>query len=197
MTPNQLDENLVMRMAEDDETALVELMSRHKQALFHFVYRSLSNEADSAYIVEDTFLRVYLNSHRYIAKAAVKTWMYTIALNRVRDHVRKEKKRRGDVPLFQGDGTARNPGPSLDATDSGEPDPSRQLDSEERLRLVREAVIRLPEKLRFPFVFCVLDGNSQDECAAILKSNRKTVETRIYRARLFLRTELSNLLKKS
>jgi RNA polymerase sigma-70 factor (ECF subfamily) len=60
--------------------------------------------------------------------------------------------------------------------------------------LVNAQILKLPDRIKFPFVFCVLEGHSYDECAAVLKTNRKTVETRIYRARKLLREALDGIL---
>jgi predicted RNA polymerase sigma factor len=41
----------------------------------------------------------------------------------------------------------------------------------------------LPANLKEPLILCALQGMSQEEAAAVLGVSRKTVETRIYRAR--------------
>ena len=73
----------------------------------------------------------------------------------------------------------------------GRPDPEQETISRESVLEIEEAIAELPHKLKFPFVFCILEDHSYDECAQVLKTSRKTVETRIYRARNALRTRLS------
>jgi RNA polymerase sigma-70 factor (ECF subfamily) len=184
------DEELLARVGEDgDEAALVTLMGRHKQALFAFVYRYLGNESDSAEVAEATFLKVYTNAHRFKASATVKTWMFSIARNLARDRLRKRKKARSMVSLEQENNETAPPPLAYLASDT--PTPSGEALSRESLTLLEREVAALPEKLRFPFVFCVLEEHSYDECAAVLKTNRKAVETRIYRARQRLKERLT------
>lgn len=184
------DEALLKRIAEGEETALVTLMARHKQSVFYFAYRYVENEADAAELTEATFFRVYQNAGRFRPKAKVSTWMFSIAANLCRDAIRRNKKRRGDrslnAPVQGSDGLEE-----ADAIASGAPNPEEAAKSAETLEAVRQAIHTLPHKLKFPFIFCVLEAHSYDECAKILHTNRKTVETRIYRARKLLREALT------
>ncbi len=67
--------------------------------------------------------------------------------------------------------------------------------SKESVSSVHAAIFALPHKLKFPFIFCILEENSYDECAEVLNTSRKTVETRIYRARKLLREKLADLFQ--
>lgn len=185
------DEALITKIGQGNEDALVALMARHKQAVYHFIYRYLNNESDSAEVTEETFFKVYQNAARYKPKATPKTWVFSIALNIARDRLRRDKKRRGQLSLDAPVSTGDSDQLLADRMDSGAPSPSRRLQSDDDILLIQKQVSELPEKLRFPFVFCVLEEHTYDECAAILKTSRKTVETRIYRARQILRAQLS------
>ena len=191
------DDELIEGIGRGEESALVELMRRHKEAVFRFSYRYLNNEADSAEATEETFFKVYQNADRFKPKAAPKTWIFTIARNVARDRLRRNQRHRKNLALdaqLEGEDSAL---PLTEKTDSGERSPSEHLQSNDDLKRIREEVSSLPEKLRFPFVFCTLEGNSYDECAEILRTSRKTVETRIYRARQALKRQLSRFHEKS
>jgi len=190
------DDTLIERIGRGDEHALVLLMERHKQALFRFVYRYLNNEADSAEITEATFFKVYQNAAGFKPKASPKTWIYTIALNLARDRLRKDKKRLGQLSLDAPVNTRGSEQPLADRMGSDEPSPSLSLQTDDDLQRIQKQVAQLPEKLKFPFVFCILEKHSYDECAAILKTSRKTVETRIYRARQTLKKQLTDFFEK-
>ena len=191
------DEELIARISQGNEDALVALMARHKQAVYHFVYRYMSNEPDTAEVTEETFFKVYQNAARYKQKATPKTWIFSIALNLARDRLRRDKKRRGQLSLSQDSGNEGSFATLFDRIDSGSISPSQQLRSEDDLHQIRAVIAKLPEKLKFPFIFCVLEEHTYDECAAILKASRKTVETRIYRARQLLRRGLEKYFEKT
>lgn len=180
----------MQRIQEGDEQALLELMSRHKEAIFRLAWRYTLNQQDAEEIAEETFVRAYFKAGRFRPKALVKTWLYTITANLCRDLLRRRKKEGYKVSMES----------TLSATDPRElretlhhPDAGvhQSVESGEQVEIIENAILTLPHKLRFPLVFCTLDGNSHDACARVLQTSRKSVETRIYRARQRLRTILS------
>ncbi|WP_269522520.1 RNA polymerase sigma factor [Coraliomargarita parva] len=195
MTVNDEDVSLIAEIGRENEAALAQLMARYKEPVFHFIYRYLANPADSAEVVEETFFRVYQKAGHYTPRAAVKTWIFSIARNLAVDRLRRQKKLRGQVSLETSDAPEESVYAPIHQIDSGVADPSNQLKSREALRQIDARIRELPEKLRFPFIFCVLEDHAYDECAAILRTNRKTVETRIYRARKQLREALAGFLQ--
>lgn len=196
MSENDEDILLIRKIGKGNEHALVSLMERYKEPIFRFAFRYLANEADCAEVAEDTFFRVFQKASAYTPRATVKTWLFSIALNLCRDRLRRQKKLRGRVSLNMPVGAGDRENNLLESIDSGSPDPHCLVSSSESLRLVNNTIQNLPEKLKFPFIFCVLEDHSYDECAAVLKTNRKTVETRIYRARHVLKTQLADFFEK-
>jgi RNA polymerase sigma-70 factor (ECF subfamily) len=164
--------------------------------VFRFAFRYLGNESDSEEVTGDTFFRVFRNAARFTPKASVKTWIFTIALNLSRDRLRKGKKQKRQVSFEDLSRSEKSGNDPLEAIDSKEPSPSEQAQSNEGLAQIQHCIGLLPEKLRFPFIFCVLEHHSYDECATILNTNRKTVETRIYRARQTLKAILEEHMQK-
>lgn len=188
------DLHALERVRKGEEQGLIDLMARHREPLFRFVYRFVHNEADAAELTEETFFRVYRKVNTYRPRAKVSTWMYAIASNLCRDFLRREKKRRGDLSL-QRPVDADRKRDLGDRLASDAPDPEAAAVSHETLAAVEEAIHALPHRLKIPFVFCVLEGHAYDVCAEMLGVNRKTVETRIYRARLRLRKALAPIRK--
>lgn len=179
------------RLAQGHEAALNDLMERHALKLYHYLLRALLDASDAADLAQETFIRVYRNRTRFEPKQKFSTWLYTIAINLMRDRFRWR---------------ARHPQVSLDAinplTDSSFADqmadtsgtPSEDAQREENARAVQQAIAALPEELRVPLVLAEYEEKPQAEIAAILGCTVKAVETRIYRARKQLRTRLEPLI---
>ena len=178
---------LLEKIGQRDESALVRLMSKYKELVFRFAYRYLNNQSDSAEVTEETFFRVYQNAGKFLPKASAKTWIFAIALNIIRDRLRKRRKFSIEFSYDQVSCSEESENPLLERINSGERIPVANLQSRDESETIKRCIERLPEKLRFPFVFCILEEHTYDECAVILKSSRKTVETRIYRARQALK----------
>jgi RNA polymerase sigma-70 factor (ECF subfamily) len=187
---DDLDVHDMARLAAGHGAALDQLMERHGTRLFHYLFRSLQDEADAADAAQETFVRVYQNRTRFDGRQKFSTWLYAIASNLVRDRYRWR---------------SRHPQVSLDAADCGEAGtdakarlvsdaatPAERLESEERTDAVRRAVAALPVELRQPLILSIYDDLPHAEIAVILSCSAKAVETRIYRARLQLRAALGN-----
>jgi len=190
--PDGQDAQDMARLVAGADAALNDLMERHAEKLFHYLFRSLQDEADAADLAQETFVRVYQNRAKFDARQKFSTWLYAIASNLVRDRFRW-RTRHPQVSL-----DAENEATGNDFHDglSGhEPSPSESLQAEERAEAVRRAVGALPAELRLPLILAEYEGRSQAEIGEILGCTAKAVENRIYRARQQLRVSLGKLLE--
>jgi RNA polymerase sigma-70 factor, ECF subfamily len=188
---DEQDAQDMARLAGDHGAALNDLMERHAGKLFHYLVRSLQNEADAADLAQETFVRIYKNRARFDPQQKFSTWLYAIASNLVRDRYRW-RSRHPQISLDTEDEQAGSP--LKDTLPASGPLPDQTLQAEERADLVRQAVAALPEDLRQPLILAVYEGLPQAEIATILRCSVKAVETRIYRARQQLRAALAGLM---
>ena len=80
------------QLAAGHDAALNDLMERHGEKLFHYLVRSLQDEAEAADVAQETFVRVYQNRAKFKTDAKFSTWLYTIATNLVRDRFRSKSR---------------------------------------------------------------------------------------------------------
>lgn len=172
---------LIQAIQAGDDSALNELINRHREPLFHFLFRYLRDETAARDVAQETFVRAYFKANRFKPQALVKTWLYTIAMNLARDHSRKMVKYRRDVSL--------NAAPENAPIEIPDPDPvpSDQAVRKDRFGKLQQAIDRLPIPLREALVLFSLEGKSQKEAADILFTTPKTVELRVYHAKKKLR----------
>jgi RNA polymerase sigma-70 factor (ECF subfamily) len=180
------DQKSITRILDNDVSGLKELMQRYKDSVYRMACRYMGNAEDAAEITEDVFFRVYEKASRYKAKASVKTWIFTIAANMCKDALRRRKKHRNVSCLPEDE--------SMDSFASPADTPAEEQSRKEMADAIEKSIHELPHKLRFPFVFCILEENSYRECARVLNCSEKTIEMRIYRARLQLRESLSKVI---
>ena len=187
-----MDEDLatIKAISNGDESALVVLTQRYREPIFRLAYRFVGNTTDARSLTEETFAKVFFNAARFKPRSSVKSWIFTIAANRCRDHLRREKRYRWMRSLSIGFSNDDEKQPDLDIADQS-PNAAESAEGRERIQELQKAIQSLPEKLRFPFVFCALEDHTQDEAAVILNISRKSVESRVYRARRELQALLS------
>lgn len=179
------------RLAGGQDAALDALMERHATRIFHFLCRMLGNEEDANDLAQETFVRVYHASKSYRPGLKFSTWLYTIAGNLARNHLRW-RARHPQVSLdAESEATEQSLAESIPANTSP---PSEDMDSSERATFVRAAVQSLPEEMREAIILCEWEDMAVAEAAVVLEATPKAVESRLYRARQLLREKLKGLL---
>ncbi len=177
---------LIEALQAGDDSALNELINRHREPLHRFVFHNLRDEATAHDVVQETFVRVYFKAAKFRPKFAVKTWIYAIALNLCRDHGRWRGRHRGEVSI---DAPARDDGARFEVADSA-PAPSAKATESDRFVLLQRGIDQLPQKLKEVLILYSLEERSQQEVAELLGITLKTVETRVYHAKAKLRAVL-------
>ena len=191
MTMDDPDLTLVQALKVGKDQALDELMDRHREGLFRFVLRYVHNETDALELALETFVRAYFNIGKFRPAAKFATWLYQIALNLCRDHLRS-RAYQYSLQTVSFDAPAQEGGdPSLLLATEGMPD--QTTDRLEELTALEKAIGELPEDLKIAFILTTLEDRPQAETAELLGISSKAVETRVYRARKLLLEKMSKM----
>lgn len=142
-------------------------------------------ESDVEDLVQEIFLKVYKNLHRFQDNSHIKTWLTSIAINTCRSWRRKRIFRMNFryAPL--------NP----DALQAEKGCPSEALIEEERLHQINRIMKQLPAKLREVMVLRYLEEMEIDDIAHVLGITANAVHVRLNRSRKRLQENLSNTLQ--
>jgi len=181
------DADLISEVIDGDHDSFAELMSRYKAPLYRFILRYVSAAADAEDLLQDVFVSVFSKAASYDPAWKPSTWIYRIALNKCRDHGRKQRLRRF-VSLNR---TADRGDPAYipEAIDPG-PDVEHIIIHRDEVRRLTRALGELPHAMRSAALLHLIEGRSQAECSEILGVSRKSVEMLVYRARKALRQKL-------
>lgn len=173
------DEALVAACGLGDAAALGTLFDRYHVPVYRFLSRYLgADRPDLDDLVQATFLEVMRSSAKFQRKSAVRTWVFGIAANLARHHIRGEVRRRA---AFE---TVRRGVP---------PSSARPDDAAERQQMMArlgEALGELPHDLRTAFVMCELEEIPGVEVARVLGIREGTLWRRLHDARQRLRGAL-------
>ncbi|TMV18298.1 RNA polymerase sigma factor SigW [Paenibacillus thermoaerophilus] len=177
----------MVRLAREGEReAFAELVGLYQDKLYHLAYRMLYQAQEAEDIVQETFLRVYANLHRYDETQKFSTWIFRIATNLCIDRIRKRKANFSlDAELSDGEGSdwyAMLPG--------DEPTPESRLMLTETQEQIRSAIDGLPEKYRAIVILRYLHDLSLQEIGEIMGMPVTTIKTRVHRGREALRNKL-------
>jgi len=191
MDTDALDQADMRQLMAGEDPALDRLMDRHAGPIFQFLFRMLGDEDEANDLAQETFLRLYRARASFHLGQRFTTWLYTIAGNLARNHLRW-RSRHPNVSL---DAEAPATGKALaDVLPAGSLNPRQAAESAELHQAVRAAVQELPEDMREAIVLCEWEELSMAEAAAILGTTQKGVENRLYRARKLLRERFARVL---
>ena len=170
------DSDLADQALNGDKHAFDQLVERHKGPLFRFVRRSTGNDDDAYDIVQDSFVAAWLALQRFNRTKSFATWLRAIALNKCRDHGRRQTVRRRFLRLFA---------PRDTATAEAEDLRAKEQDQREAQRLAEldRAISELPTFYKEPLLLTTVSGLSQAQAAQQLSTTEKAVEMRIRRAK--------------
>jgi RNA polymerase sigma factor (sigma-70 family) len=178
------DAAFMRRVQAGDETAFAALMERWELPVKRLLARIVLNETEAAELAQETFVRVWQQREKFRDGAAVRPWVFAIAVNLARNRLRWWR-RRPAVSLHEWMET-EDDGAELRGERAG----TGKLEREERAAAVRDAVAALPAELREAIVLFEYEGLSQAEIAIALGCTAKAVESRVARAREKLRDAL-------
>lgn len=172
---DMLDARLAARAASGDRAAFDDLVRRHKTPLYRFIRRYVG-QADDAYdVLQDSFVAAWTALARYDPTRPFGPWLRMIALNKCRDFGRRQTVRRAFLRVLAL-GARDDASPQIEAA-------QEEAQASARLDKLDKAIARLPALYKEPLLLTTIEGLSQDEAAKVLKTTRKAIEMRLYRAR--------------
>ena len=173
------DEALVAACAVTDSAALGTLFDRHHRRVHRFLCRvSGVDGADAEDLLQDTFTELWRSSTRYRGDAPALTWIFGIAANVARHHIRASVRRtRATVSLSE-----QPSGPSERPDDTA----ARR----EAIRKLQVALTGLPHDQRVAFVMCDIEGTAGVDAARVLGVRPGTIWRRLHEARKTLRARI-------
>ena len=183
---NFVEARLAKLARNGDRNAFAELVELYKDKIFHLAYRMLNNKQEAEDAVQETFLRVYTNLHRYDENQKFSTWIFRIGTNLCIDKLRRRKQTYSlDAEMTDGEGNdyyAMLP--------SDEDTPEKQLIVSETQAQIHRAIETLPEKYKSVVILRYLHDMSLQEISDVLDMPVTTIKTRVHRGREYLRKRL-------
>lgn len=187
------DEALVARAVAGEAAAFEILVARYEDRVFRLACRLVGKD-DALDVTQEALIQIFRRLGSFRGDSRFGTWVYRVATNAGLMHRRARARRPGEslerfLPSFDGAGRHRGTPEELYVVVHAE----ERLDRERLARHAMNALERLPETYRVPFVLRDLEELTTDEVAETLGLKPATVRQRVHRARLMLRGYLSEI----
>lgn len=171
-------ERLITRILQGEQEAFRELVSLYSKHVFHTAYSVLRDAKEAEDASQEVFIQVYKALPQYRSEG-FKTWITRITLNKSIDIKRKLVRRAPEQQTANHEVLERIP--------SQDEDTLNLLIHKEKKNELRRKVSNLPENHRIIVTAFYLDEKNYEQIAAELGVTVKTVESKLYRARQWIR----------
>jgi RNA polymerase sigma-70 factor (ECF subfamily) len=198
------DADLLARLRAGDTTAFAAVVDEWSPVMLRVARRYVRDRGAAEDVVQETWLGVVTGLPRFEARATVRSWAFSILLNRAKS--RRDRDGRvmpssglaGTEPFDPTVDPARFQGPDGDHpghwTSTGAPrawgQPERTVLDREIRQVVEQALDRLPERQRLVVEMRDVQGLSAGETCAALQLSAENQRVLLHRGRAAVRTAL-------
>jgi RNA polymerase sigma-70 factor (ECF subfamily) len=182
-----MEEKQLVRLAQDGSAeAFEELVHKYQSKVFSMAMSMIRNREAADDAAQEVFLKAYIALPKFHLKSEFGTWLYRIAVNHIKDVLRK----RGRAKEVSIEDVREIPAADGNAVETAEV----ERETETRRSLVQKSVQALPDKYRVILTLRDIQGLPYDEISKILRLSPGTVDSRLHRARRVLRRRLAPCL---
>jgi len=170
ITPQREERTLLAAVRAGDRAAAEELVERTYSAVFASVYRLCGDSDLAADLTQETYQKAWSALKGFDGRSQLFTWLYRIAYTTFLNHVRRPRRM---ISLDEPD--------SIDVRDE-RPRADETLAHEEEAERLRQAVMKLPEDLRFTVTAHFWGGLPVREIAGIEEITTVAIRKRLHKA---------------
>ena len=158
---------IVIRVLKGDRQAYALLVEEYKNPIYNLAYRMTGNSEDADDLTQETFIRAYQYLWQYDTSRKFFTWLYTLALNLIRSHLRKKNKyNKSSEELSEHLFADKNPSPE-----------TKLIETQE----ISVCLLRLEYESRALLIMKFHQGLTFEEIADITGKSLSAVKMSVYR----------------
>ncbi|WML60842.1 sigma-70 family RNA polymerase sigma factor [Neobacillus sp. PS2-9] len=170
------DTVIIEKVREGNEHAFRLLVEKYRNDVFRTVFAVLRDQKEAEDAAQEVFMKIYTSLSQY-ENQGFKTWMTRIAVNHAIDVKRKQARRREEVVDALEQKALGTPRDSVET----------EIIENDQRKLVRKRLDELPENYREVIYGFYIAEKSYQQMAEEQKVQVKTIETKLYRARSWMK----------
>lgn len=185
------DEALIAAALNGSAYAWEKLVKRYETQIFNYGVRLTGNSSDAMDLMQEVFMGVYRNLHRFRGDAKFSSWIFRIAHNKAVDMNRRRRLLSNQLRINDDEFDILDILPG----DTGN-EPDEKLGTQQQNGKITRMLARLSLEQRLVVEFKVFQSLTFDEIAVMQDISANTVKTRFYTALKKLKavSEESNVL---
>jgi len=165
-----MDNQIMERVKQNDKDAYEQIVVKHWKRAIQFANTYVKNREDAEDIVQECFVKIYINRMSYNCSYTFKTYLYTLVRNRCIDIIRKKQVRKVKEAHLEED---------FDMQEA----PERIMLTKERKTYLLTILNELNKEYRIALYLYAYEELSYEEIGRIMKKTTAQIKITIYRAR--------------
>ena len=166
------DEEIIEKVRTSNQDLYAVVIDRYQKKLIRYAYNLIKNEERAADIVQESFIKAFINLNSFNIKKKFSSWIYRIVHNQAINLAKKYQK---ETPLLENWDFKSN--------DDIEKDFEEKATKEKVEKCLKEIPLLYSEPLSLHYI----DEKSYEEISDILRIPMGTVATRINRAKKLMK----------
>ncbi len=163
-----------------------EIIRAYERPLYKLALSFLKNPEEAEDALQEIFIKVYESLGSFKLGYDFSPWIYTVAMNELRQIYRGKKKIKNIANFTQTNSSEKQETPLESLSADNQPgyiNPEENLEKTEERRQVLRAIESLKENLKEVVILYYLNDMSIEEISAILNIGKENVKSRLHRAR--------------
>jgi RNA polymerase sigma-70 factor (ECF subfamily) len=187
------DTLIVQQVRAGNVAAFDQLVMKYRERIYAIIYNITSNREDASDLTQDAFIKAFQSINSFGGQSSFFTWLYRIAVNGARTHLRKNRLRTF-FSIEQASEEEKTP--EWLNTLAVEAGAEKEVFARDLRQRLNESFQKLSIKHRTVITLFEIDGLSHAEIAEVMECTEGTVRSRLHYAKLQLQADLQDLLKR-
>jgi len=177
MDNTKTDEEIAVKVQKGESEQFGELVSRYEQKMMRYAHKFLFGYHDAEDVVQDVFLKAYVNIQGFDATRKFSSWLYRIAHNEFINAIKK--RGREPLPFFDPDTVFPHP--------IAPDDPTKDVNDKQMAEILNKCLDKLDPKYRETLVLYYFEDLDYESIAEVLQIPKSTVGVRLSRGKVILK----------
>jgi RNA polymerase sigma-70 factor (ECF subfamily) len=166
------DEGIIEKVRTSNQDLYSVIIDRYQKKLVRYVSNLIKNEDKAIDVVQESFIKAYVNLNNFNTDKKFSSWIYRIAHNQAINLAKKYQK---ETPLLE------------DWDFKSDDDIEKDFEEKEIIEKVEKCLKNIPLLYSEPLSLYYIDEKSYEEISDILRIPMGTVATRINRAKKIMK----------
>jgi RNA polymerase sigma-70 factor, ECF subfamily len=168
------------------------IVLKYQEQIYNLILKTIGNRVDAEDLAQNVFFNAYSSLRKFRQKSSLKTWLFSIAFNQIRNYWRSKKHR---LVYTESDMQQLTENERMYVHKAIDAATDEEVRSEETKRIVDKLIAHLPPAQKEIFVLYYLFGHSCEEISEVLGGSPANIKIQLFRGRKMLFEKFKNLLK--